>query len=164
MNTNIYLPVQFDMHEDIWRVEPSRRELEWGDNSSFSLDYYIWGTYFVSFIFFLLKSIFRVCLCAGTLGCVEGRGWHEMSASITVHLSLFLSQGLPFSYTSRTVCPQPLECWSCRCMAHTQFPGLGDPHSGLHACTASTLFSESSSQPHYNQNTNKLELERRLGI
>lgn len=52
MNTNIYLPVQFDMHEDIWRVEPSRRELEWGDNSSFSLDYYIWGTYFVSFIFF----------------------------------------------------------------------------------------------------------------
>lgn len=38
MNTNIYLPVQFDMHEDTWRVEPSRRELEWGDNSSFSLD------------------------------------------------------------------------------------------------------------------------------
>lgn len=63
MNTNIYLPVQFDMHEDIWRVEPSRRELEWGDNSSFSLDYYIWGTYFVSFIFFYLKAFLEyVCV------------------------------------------------------------------------------------------------------
>lgn len=110
MNINIYLPVQFDMHEDTWRVEPSRRELEWGDNSSFSLDTIFETPILLAFIFFLIKSIFRVCLCADTLGCVEGRGWHEMSASITVHLSLFLSQGLPFSHTSRTVCPQPLEC------------------------------------------------------